>query len=117
MLLLLIRIRDPGIYLTLDPGSGKEKFGSGINMPGSAKVPNRTQMFRAPTRTNELQEGVCPVQYEVGRPGRLKFNVADPDPGSRTFLTLDTGSGMEKFGSGKNIPGSTATLPNRTLLG
>jgi hypothetical protein len=28
-----IRIRDPGIYLTLDPGSGMKKFGSGINIP------------------------------------------------------------------------------------
>jgi hypothetical protein len=29
----------------------------------------------------------------------LKF-FADPDPGSGIFLTLDPGSGMEKFGSG-----------------
>jgi hypothetical protein len=30
----------------------------------------------------------------------LKFFDADPDPGSRIFLSLDPGSGMEKFGSG-----------------
>ncbi len=29
----------------------------------------------------------------------LNFFVADSDPGSRTFLTLDTGSGMEKIRS------------------
>jgi len=28
----------------------------------------------------------------------------DPDPGSEIFLTLDPGPGMEKFGSGINIP-------------
>jgi hypothetical protein len=40
------------------------------------------------------------------------ISVADPDPGSGAFLTpasgifltLDPGSGMEKFGSGTNIP-------------
>jgi hypothetical protein len=41
----------------------------------------------------------------------LTFFVADPDPGSDVFLTLDPGPGMEKFGSGINIPGST-TLVN-----
>jgi hypothetical protein len=30
----------------------------------------------------------------------LKFFYADPDPGSRVFLALVSGSGMEKFGSG-----------------
>ncbi len=30
----------------------------------------------------------------------LKFFSADPDLVSAIFLTLDTGSGMEKFGSG-----------------
>jgi hypothetical protein len=30
----------------------------------------------------------------------FKFFNADPDPGSGIFLTLDQGSGMEKFGSG-----------------
>jgi hypothetical protein len=34
----------------------------------------------------------------------LKFFDGDPDPGSEIFLTLDPGSGMEKFGSGINIP-------------
>jgi hypothetical protein len=33
----------------------------------------------------------------------LKFVVADPDPGSSIFLTLDAGSGMEKFRSGIRI--------------
>jgi hypothetical protein len=33
----------------------------------------------------------------------LKFFDADPDLGSGIFLTLDLGSGMEKFGSGINI--------------
>jgi hypothetical protein len=32
----------------------------------------------------------------------LKFFVADPASGS--FLTLDPGPGMKKFGSGVNIP-------------
>jgi hypothetical protein len=32
----------------------------------------------------------------------LKF--FDADPGSGIFLTLDPGSGMEKFGTGINIP-------------
>jgi hypothetical protein len=32
------------------------------------------------------------------------FFDADPDPGSEIFLTLDPGSGTEKFGSGINIP-------------
>jgi hypothetical protein len=33
--MMRMRIRDPasGIFLTLDPGSGREKFGSGINIP------------------------------------------------------------------------------------
>jgi hypothetical protein len=35
----------------------------------------------------------------------LKFFNADPDRGSGIFLTLDPGSGMEKFGSWINIPG------------
>jgi hypothetical protein len=30
----------------------------------------------------------------------LKFFDADPDLGSRNYLTLNPGSGMEKFGSG-----------------
>jgi hypothetical protein len=30
----------------------------------------------------------------------LTFFDADPDPGSGIFLTLDPGSGMQKFGSG-----------------
>ena len=30
----------------------------------------------------------------------IKFFDADPDPGSRIFLTLDPGSGTKKFGSG-----------------
>jgi hypothetical protein len=30
----------------------------------------------------------------------LKFFDADPDPGSKIFLTMDLGSWMEKFGSG-----------------
>jgi hypothetical protein len=30
----------------------------------------------------------------------LKFFDADSDPGSRNCLTLNPGSGMEKFGSG-----------------
>jgi hypothetical protein len=34
----------------------------------------------------------------------LKFFYEDPDPGSGILLTLDLGSGMEKFGSGINIP-------------
>jgi hypothetical protein len=34
----------------------------------------------------------------------LKFFDADPDPGSGIFLILDPGPGMEKFGSGINIP-------------
>jgi hypothetical protein len=34
----------------------------------------------------------------------LKFFDADPDPESGIFLILDSGSGMEKFGSGINIP-------------
>jgi hypothetical protein len=31
---------------------------------------------------------------------------ADPDPGSRVFLALVSGSGMEKFGSGMEKFGS-----------
>ncbi len=34
----------------------------------------------------------------------LPFFDADPDPGSGIFLTLDPGSGMEKFGFAINIP-------------
>ncbi len=30
----------------------------------------------------------------------LKFFDVDPDPGSGIFVTLDPGSGIEKFGSG-----------------
>jgi hypothetical protein len=34
----------------------------------------------------------------------FKFFYADLDPGSGAMLTLDPGYGMEKFGSGINIP-------------
>jgi hypothetical protein len=34
----------------------------------------------------------------------LNFFVEDPDPGSGAFLTIDLVSGIEKFGSGINIP-------------
>jgi hypothetical protein len=34
----------------------------------------------------------------------LKFFDADPDPGFRIFFTPDPGSGMEKFGSGIEVP-------------
>ncbi len=34
----------------------------------------------------------------------IKFFDAYPNPGSGIFFTLDLGSGMEKFGSGINIP-------------
>jgi hypothetical protein len=34
----------------------------------------------------------------------LKFLVLDPDAGYGAFLTLDLGSGLEKSGSGTNIP-------------
>jgi hypothetical protein len=30
----------------------------------------------------------------------IKFFVEDPDPGSDAFKTKETGSGMEKYGSG-----------------
>jgi hypothetical protein len=35
-----IRIQDPGIFFTLDPGSGMKQFGSGIRdkHPGSATM-------------------------------------------------------------------------------
>jgi hypothetical protein len=33
-----------------------------------------------------------------------KFFYADPDLGSKIFLTLNPRFGMEKFGCGKNIP-------------
>jgi hypothetical protein len=38
---MLIRIRDlgSGIFMTLDPGSGKENFGSGLKNFGSATLP------------------------------------------------------------------------------
>jgi hypothetical protein len=41
-----------------------------------------------------------------------KFVDVDPAPGSEIFLTLDPGSGMEKFGSGirDNHPGSATLL-------
>jgi hypothetical protein len=35
---------------------------------------------------------------------KLKFFVADPDLESGIFLTPDLGYGIEKFGSGINIP-------------
>jgi hypothetical protein len=35
---------------------------------------------------------------------KLQLFDADPDPGSEIFLTMDPGSGMEKFVSGLNIP-------------
>jgi hypothetical protein len=35
----------------------------------------------------------------------LKFFDADPNPGSGISLTLDSGSEMEKFGSGIRNPG------------
>jgi hypothetical protein len=46
----------------------------------------------------------------------VKFLDADPDPGSGIYLTLDLGSGEEKFGSGiwDKHPGS-ATLVFRFL--
>jgi hypothetical protein len=34
----------------------------------------------------------------------LKFFIADPDPGLWIRCLFDPGSGMEKFGSGINIP-------------
>jgi hypothetical protein len=44
----------------------------------------------------------------------LKFFDADPDPRSGIFLTLDSGSGIEKFGSGirHNHSGSATLLLN-----
>jgi hypothetical protein len=43
----------------------------------------------------------------------LKSSCADPDPGSEIFLTLDPVSGMEKFGSGINIPDPQHCLLHR----
>jgi hypothetical protein len=37
--LILRRRSGPGIFLTLDLGSGMEKFGSGINIPDPATLP------------------------------------------------------------------------------
>ncbi len=46
----------------------------------------------------------------------LKFFDADPDPGSGIFLTLDPGSGMEKFQIRNKHPGSaTLVLPYGNL--
>jgi hypothetical protein len=39
----------------------------------------------------------------------LPFFDPDPDPGPGIFLTLDPGSGMEKFGSAINIPNQQHT--------
>jgi hypothetical protein len=47
----------------------------------------------------------------------LKFFVVDSDPGSGIFLTLDLGSGMEKFGSGiRNKHPGSATLVNSSVV-
>jgi hypothetical protein len=43
----------------------------------------------------------------------LKSLCADPDPGSGIFLTLDPVSGMQKFGSGINIPDPKHCLLHR----
>jgi hypothetical protein len=46
----------------------------------------------------------------------LKFFVVNSDPGSGIFLTLDLGSGMEKFGSGiRNKHPGSATLVNSVV--
>jgi hypothetical protein len=46
----------------------------------------------------------------------LKFFVVDSDPGSGIFVTLDLGSGMEKFGSGiRNKHPGSATLVNSVV--
>jgi len=48
----------------------------------------------------------------------LQFFVADPDPGSGAFLTLDPGSRMEKFVSGirDKHPGSATLIQSVTLI-
>jgi hypothetical protein len=71
-----MRIRDPGIFLTLDPGSG-----SGMNIPD---------------HISESSETIFWVKI-------LKFFDADADPGSGNFLTLDPGSGMGKIRISKTV--------------
>ena len=60
----------------------KSRFGSGVIIPD---------------RISESLETIFGLKI-------LKFFYVDPDPGSGIFLTLDPGSGIEKFGSGINIP-------------
>jgi hypothetical protein len=56
-------------------------------------------------RGNLMTTPPAPLQYTALLPGEsINYNsIADPDPGSSALLT--PGSGMEKLGSGINIPG------------
>ncbi len=72
----------------MTPGSGiGKKYGSvsGMNIPD--------HFFRS-------LEAVLGLKI-------LKFLDADPDPGSEIFLTLDSGSGIEK-----SDPGSRINIPD-----
>ncbi len=87
----VLRIRDPELFWPLDPG-----FWSGIG--------------KNPDNFSESLETVSGLKI-------LKFFYVDPDPGSGIFLTLDSGSGMEKFWSGiqKKHPRS-ATLGSEDII-
>ena len=72
---------DPRFGAFFIPGSGMgKKSGSGSGMNN-------------PDHISESLETIFGVIL-------IKFFDADPDPGSRIFLTLDPGSGTKKFGSG-----------------
>ncbi len=80
-----LRIRDPGTGAFLTPGSGM----------GKNPDPGWTSQIILPGNLKQFLWPKIP-----------KFFDADMDPGSGIFLTLDPGSGMEKFGSGIKHPGS-----------
>ncbi len=82
-MLLCASVADP------DPGSG------GFFTPGSGMVKKSRSGMNILYHFSESLEKAL-------RAKKLKFY--DVDPGSGIFLALDPGSGMEKFGSGINIP-------------
>ncbi len=65
--------------------------------PGWVKIQDRGSGLNNPDHISKSLGTIFSLKY-------LDSFMADPDPGSGVFLTLDPGSGMAKFGSGINIP-------------
>jgi nucleoid DNA-binding protein len=82
-------IADPGFGAFLTSGTGireEKNFGTGMKE-------HPRSFFR------ELRNSFYFLGLNI-----LKFIDVFPDPGSGILLVLDPGSGMEKFGSGINLP-------------